>query len=390
MNRGVQEKQANGRLLGRVKNAFTSKNHDDQVEMPSKPRKPRRRPSLRVSFLERRRSSLIGVPPTVNEKVKNVKKSEPPSDNALPSSSQRDKRKSGNEFDHKNIVPLLDKNRSSFINEILGTTPKEDAIYHLGDVGKEEDMIVAKGFEESLVSIAQLKEMDHAFVQRSNGEWRYCIVVATSVAHTGLDPFIKFLVDDKGHTKEIPLRQWTKLIRLPAKTDDKKKLSSATVSVFDDHLESHEDLMLSSIAVDGNEESFARIRKYKSDPQVQTPKFIPMQENRRMSESCLPKPTRRYSSRRRQRVSPNVTISASCSRIPSDFGLRRDSGATVTTSRTSFSANRKRHSSTDMLKGSWRLSEKVQLTPDPQFDIKFNQNAFLAALSSINETSLPL
>ena len=383
MNKSSQEKRANGRLIGRVKNAFTSKSNNDQMEVPSKPRKPRRRPSLRASFLERRRSSLIGVPPTLNEE----KNPESPLNDAMPSTSPRDNMKSGN--DDKPRASFLDKNRSSFINEILGTAPQEHATYHLGDVGKEEDMIIAKGFEESLVLIAQLKEMDHAFVQRSNGEWRYSIVVATS-AYTGRDPFIKFLVDDKGHTKEIPLRQWTKLVRLPAKTDGKKKLSSATVSVFDDHLESHEDLMLSSMAVDGNAESFARIRKHKSDPQVQAPKLISMQENRRMSESCMPKPNRRYSSRRRQRVSPNVTVSASCSHIPSDFGLRRDSGATVTTTRTSFSATRKRHSDMDVLKGSWRLSEKVQLTPDPPFDIKFNQNAFLAALSSINETSLPL
>lgn len=383
MNRAsTQEKKSNGRLLGRVKNAFTSKSHDDQCENPQKSRgKPHRRPSLRVSFLERRRSSLIGVPP------QNVtKKMEPPADEPKPNTPPKEKRKSRNEPDDTTRVSFLDKNRSSFINEILGTASPDDSAYHLGDVGREEDMIITKGFEESLVAIAQLKEMDHAFVQRSNGEWRYSVVVATSKAHTGDDPFIKFLVDDKGHTKEIPLRQWTKLIRLPAKIDE------------DDHLDSHADLMLSSMAVGGSDESFARIRKHKSDPEVQTPaRSKPVEDKRRMSESCLPKPSGRISSRRRQKVCPtNVSASFTSSRIPQDFGLgvRRDSGATVSTSRTSATvttrmSSRYRYSDLDnTLKGSRRLSS-VDKEPT-QFDIKFNQSAFLAALSSINETSLPI
>lgn len=379
----AQDKRNNGRLIGRVKNAFTSKAHEDHVGTSSnKPRKPRRRPSLRVSFLEMRRSSLMGAPPKINEL-------ETPSNETMPDQhAHKEKRKSRAET-VTSRVSFLDKNRSSFINEILGTTPTQDAAYHLGDVGRDEDMIITKGFEESLVGIAQLKEMDHAFVQRSNGQWRYSIVVATSKASTGEDPFIKFLVDDKGHTKEIPLRQWTKLIRLPAnQTND------------DDHLDSHADLMLSSMAVGGSDESFARIRKYKSDPEVQlhkTDRAKPMEDSRRMSESCIPNPSKRLPSRRRQKVCPTSHVSASftSSRIPSDFnlGVRRDSGATVSTSRTctTSASSRHRYSDMDAMKGSWRLSgvEKEHLTPNA-FDlksVKFNQIAFLAALNSISETS---
>ena len=339
-----------------------------------------------MPFLERRRSSLIGSHPP-----KPVAKLETSSNEPVPKPSDKDKRKSRNQPDDTTRTSFLDKNRSSFINEILGSAPNEDGTYHLGDVGRDEDMIIAQGFEESLVGIAQLKEMDHAFVQRSNGQWRYSIVVATSKAHTGEDPFIKFLVDEKGHTKEIPLRQWTKLIRLHA-----NKVAD------EDHLDSQADLMLSSMAVGGNEESFARMRKYKSDPEVHTSnRFKAMEENRRMTESCLPKPSRRISSRRRSKVCPTTSVSASftSSRIPSDFnlGIRRDSGATAATSRTAAScttrmSSRHRYSDLDAMKGSWRLSgvEKEQVTPNAQFDIKFNQQAFLAALSSINETSPPL
>jgi hypothetical protein len=383
----AQDKRSNGRLIGRVKNAFTSKAHDENVvDSTSKPRKPRRRPSLRVSFLEMRRSSLIGAPPKINEL-------ETPSNETTPDKhTHKEKRKSRTETDDSSRVSFLDKNRASFINEVLGNAPSADSAFHLGDVGKDEDMIITKGFEESLVGIAQLKEMDHAFVQRSNGQWRYSIVVATSKASTGDDPFIKFLVDDKGHTKEIPLRQWTKLIRLPAKqTND------------EDHLDSQADLMLSSMAVGGSEESFARIRKYKSDPEVHLRKpdrSKAMEDSRRMSESCIPMPNKRLPSRRRQKVCPTSHVSASftSSCIPSDFnlGVRRDSGATVSTSRTCATSmsSRHRYSEMDAMKGSWRLSgiEKEHLAPNT-FDlksVKFNQTAFLAALNSISETSMPL
>jgi hypothetical protein len=56
--------------------------------------------------------------------------------------------------------------------------------------------------------------MDFAFVNRSNGEWQLSVVVETSTTDVLEDMYIKFLLDDKGHTKTIPSHQWTKLIRL--------------------------------------------------------------------------------------------------------------------------------------------------------------------------------
>jgi hypothetical protein len=251
------------------------------------------------------------------------------------------------------------------IDEILGTAPRNasrSSLYSLGEVGEDEHMMSINGFEEALVAVAQLKEMDHAFVQRSDGTWRHSVVVATSKGLRG-DPFIKFLVDDKGHTKEIPLKQWTRLIRLPKNIDD------------DENLDSQADLNLSSMAVHGGEPfGSSHFRKNNSDPEVQA--------SRR---------ARRIPSRRRQKVSP-VSASFTSSSLPQDFGMRRDSDSTCATTTTNRLSFRQRYSDMDSLKGSWRLSA-ADTDPSPEnacFNIKFNQHAFLSALASISETSQPL
>lgn len=357
MNRVTHDKKATGRLLGRVKkaasNAFATKNQTNHESSDSK---------LNCDAPDA--SSSHGLSHDTRR------------------SCRRERVKFPNGRDGR--VSFLDQKRSSLIDEILGNPPPNaprSSYYSLGDVGKEEHMVHFNGFEESLVAIAQLKEMDHAFVQRSNGEWRYSVVVATSKAQTDEDPFLKFLVDNKGHTKEIPLRQWTKLIRLPANTND-------------ENLDSKADLMLSSMAVDGGESSGNTcFRKNNSDPEVpKSTRHKHSEDSRRKSESCIPNPSKRLSSRRRVCPTNSVSSSFTSSRIPQDFGMRRDSGstaATCTTSRTSF---RQRYSEMDSLKGSWRLSsvDPDPKTPGTMFDIKFNQHAFLSALASISETSQPL
>jgi len=357
MNRVNHDKKATGRLLGRVKkaasNAFATKNQTNHETFDSKLNyEGPEAPSNHGSSHDARRSCC-------RDKIK------------LPNG--RDGRES-----------FLDQKRSSLIDEILGSNSQNaprSSYYSLGDVGREEHMVTFPGFEESLVAIAQLKEMDHAFVQRSNGEWRYSVVVATSKAHTDEDPFLKFLVDDKGHTKEIPLRQWTKLIRLPANANE-------------ENLDSKADLMLSSMAVDGGESSGNNcFRKNNSDPEVpKCRRYKHSDDNRRKSESCIPKPSRRLSSRRRVCPTNSVSSSFTSSRIPQDFGMRRDSGSTAATHATARTSFRQRYSEMDSLKGSWRLSsvDPEPKTPSTMFDIKFNQHAFLSALASISETSQPL
>ena len=292
-------------------------------------------------------------------------------------------------------------------------------VYHLGDKGREEHMMLDMGFEESLVAIAQLKEMDRAFVLRSGGEWRYSIVVAISKARRDEDPFIKFLVDDQGHTKSIPLRQWTKLIRIPVMTEE------------EDHMSSRADLMLSTMALNGPQEPRIMNRKCKSEREVNKPlKFTYMEDNRRKSESCLT--SKRLANRRRQKVLPTNGEEPSInntSRRPSDWGLRRDSGATTTTtSSTVPNSLTPRHrkvlpttgeepaiNNTSRRPSDWGLRRDSGATTTTttstittssrsrqhydmdvrgscttQFDVKFNKSAFLAALSSINETSGPI
>ena len=65
------------------------------------------------------------------------------------------------------------------IQEGFRTSFTSSTCYFLGDVGKEEDMMV-HGFEEQSVAITQLKLKDFAFVYRSNEEWRYAIIVGRS------------------------------------------------------------------------------------------------------------------------------------------------------------------------------------------------------------------
>lgn len=90
------------------------------------------------------------------------------------------------------------------IQEDFRTSFTSSTCYFLGDVGKEEDMM-DHGFEEQSVAITQLNLKDFAFVQRSNEEWRYAIIVGRSEPKKS--PYPKFLVDRKSPTKEIPLRQ---------------------------------------------------------------------------------------------------------------------------------------------------------------------------------------
>ena len=65
---------------------------------------------------------------------------------------------------------------------------------------------------QRLDHIAQLAPYDGAYIKRSDGGWQYAIVMETSN-----DPekmFIKFLLDDVGHTKVIPATKWAALVRL--------------------------------------------------------------------------------------------------------------------------------------------------------------------------------
>ena len=325
--------------------------------------------------------------------------------------------------DSKDVSPVEGKKYRNEVDHTINVEQPNNStsyVYHLGDEGREEHMMLNIGFEESLVAIAQLKETDCAFVLRSGGKWRYSIVLAISKARTDEDPFIKFLVDDKGHTKSIPLRQWTKLIRIPVMTGEEEHMSSWT------------DLTLSTMALNGPQEPHAMNRKCKSNREVKkSMKFIHTEDSRRKSESCLT--SKRLANRRRQKVSPtndgeesainitarrpsdwglrrdsgatttttSTTVTAGLrprhrkvlptndgeesainitARRPSDWGLRRDSGATTTTTRSATTSSRQRHHHSADIRGSCTT----------QFDVNFNKWAFLAALSSINETSDPL
>lgn len=89
--------------------------------------------------------------------------------------------------------------------------------YHVGDVGREEDMVQHESFEETIVKVVQLRVGDHAFILRSEGYWTYARVSARSFG--GTTSLFKFIVDQKSSTKVIKASQWTKFIRLEKHQD---------------------------------------------------------------------------------------------------------------------------------------------------------------------------
>ena len=76
------------------------------------------------------------------------------------------------------------------------------------DTGKQN---LAQLFR-NLDDIAQLAPNDVAYVKRSTGKWQYAIVMETSNDRENM--YIKFLLDNEGHTKVIPATKWAALIRL--------------------------------------------------------------------------------------------------------------------------------------------------------------------------------
>jgi hypothetical protein len=78
--------------------------------------------------------------------------------------------------------------------------------------------VIAKIF-----AIEQLTVNDVAFVQRSNGEWQYSVVVeAASDTNYCEEQCNTLSVNSRGCTKTIPKRRWVQFIRLVRHHDDQK------------------------------------------------------------------------------------------------------------------------------------------------------------------------
>ncbi|KAL7479272.1 hypothetical protein ACHAW6_005013 [Cyclotella cf. meneghiniana] len=112
-------------------------------------------------------------------------------------------------------------NINTMDNSVQDTTSQSHSIfcYSMGDFGKKHQFMSFRGVDR-ISDIAQLTDKDFALVKRSNGEWQLSIVVETSKTDVLEDMYIKFLLDDKGHTKTVPFHQWTKLIRLVRRPQD--------------------------------------------------------------------------------------------------------------------------------------------------------------------------
>lgn len=291
---------------------------------------------------------------------------------------------------------FFDAEPSNLVNEIVNDFSNAEPsphTYNLGEIGRKEDMIMHTCFEEKLVAIAQLKERDHAFIWRSNGYWTYAIVVGRV---GGPDASLKFVVDEKGHTKEIPLRQWSKFLRVAKDT---------VVSPLSDP---ESDLMSSTIAINGEVAGHGCVvEPEKSGPTHRVTKVErtrPKLNDRRKSESHIPGSRQRLS-KTRQSVSERTL--SNDDEAPGILKMNARPRARPIL-RKSFGQRFSEVNAGSRLRVSWRLStveqspmedeeDEVPIVRQRSFratrkhshsniDGKFNQQAaFLSALASIKD-----
>ncbi|KAL7463554.1 hypothetical protein ACHAXS_003914 [Conticribra weissflogii] len=329
--------------------------------------------------------------PTEAEESSSV--NDPPSTENTPMPSFRTQKRAATAATSKSFV---DAEPSHLVNEIVNDFSNAEPsphTYNLGEIGRKEDMIMHTCFEEKLVAIAQLKERDHAFIWRSNGYWTYAIVVGRV---GGPDASLKFVVDDKGHTKEIPLRQWSKFLRVAKDT------------VISPLSEPESDFMSSTIAINGEVAGDAcAVEPEKSEPTHRVAKVgrtRPKLNDRRKSESHLTGSRQRLS-KTRQSVSERTL--SNDDEVPGILKTNARPRARPIL-RKSLGQRFSEVNAGSRLRVSWRLStveqspmedeeEEVPIVRQRSFraarkhshsniDGKFNQQAsFLSALASIKD-----
>jgi hypothetical protein len=97
----------------------------------------------------------------------------------------------------------------SITNNNKNYKPITPHVYSVGDIGKSEDLSIFSALEVKMLRVG-----DFAFVRRSNGVWQYSVVIDTPTIYACQEPCIKFRLDPKGFTKNIPMTLWAGYIRL--------------------------------------------------------------------------------------------------------------------------------------------------------------------------------
>lgn len=117
-------------------------------------------------------------------------------------------------FQWCNGMPITSSRRPQRRQQRQGEQQQQtEQCYDLGDVGAPQDMIIHSNTQEAVQSVGQLHVHDFAFVRRADGRYTYAII-ADKPVENGSDVSIRFVVDKRGSTKIIKMKQWEKCIRL--------------------------------------------------------------------------------------------------------------------------------------------------------------------------------
>ncbi len=195
-------------------------------------------------------------------------------------------------------------------------------------------MVQHRSFEETIVKLVQLRVGDHAFIRRSDGCWTYARVSARSFG--GTTSQFKFIVDKKSSTKVIKASQWVKFIRL------EKQQDPSTVTVDQEFT----DAMASATLISEGNENL--------DDAMTAEDFIRYQSSSRSSSHHLDSDSR-YS----QAMKCNGASTRRCYSFTTKHPTEKK----------------------DRNNGVQRCSSVKSMK---SCDLKFNQQAFLVALGSIN------
>lgn len=85
-------------------------------------------------------------------------------------------------------------------------------------------MIVPSSSESAIKYVSSLKPLDFAFVKRTSGEWTYGIVADLPFEKDG--PSVRIVLDEKGSTKTIGVKYWSRAIRLTKNSIDERCVTS--------------------------------------------------------------------------------------------------------------------------------------------------------------------
>lgn len=89
--------------------------------------------------------------------------------------------------------------------------------YTIGDMAQSSShMMIETCPQAALIHVCQLKTHDFAFVKRSDGSWTYAILAGHG-KDIDNEEVMLFVINEKGCTKAIKKRDWSKLIRRVAK-----------------------------------------------------------------------------------------------------------------------------------------------------------------------------